>query len=189
MIFIWDEAKRQTNLRKHGFLTSQMSKASLKATLLRSKTIALTTVRCVLLHSDCYKAWSSTPRKSPWFVSFPCEKLTNMNKNSTSKASQTDWDRVRAMSDDEIDYSDIPQITEEQMKRAVHRFGGKVVSRQKVRVNIYLDAGVVAYFKSLAGGRGYQVLINETLKESMRTTELEGMLRRVVREELAAQHT
>lgn len=111
-----------------------------------------------------------------------------MNNDNTSKASMTDWARIHAMSDDEIDFSDIPQVTDEQMKRAVHRIGGKIVTKQKVRVNIYLDAGVVAYFKSRAGGRGYQTLINDALKESMRADDLEDTLRRVLREELAAQH-
>jgi hypothetical protein len=43
----------------------------------------------------------------------------------------------------------------------------------------------VEYFKAQAGGRGYQTLINETLKESMRHNQLETMLRRVIREELS----
>jgi len=43
---------------------------------------------------------------------------------------------------------------------------------------------VVEYFKALAGGRGYQTLINETLKSSIRAEGLETMLRRVIQEEL-----
>ncbi len=99
----------------------------------------------------------------------------------------TDWARIRAMTDDEIDFSDVPQVTEEQLKLGVHRIGGKIVTKQKVRVNIYLDATVVAYFKSRAGGRGYQTLINDALKESMRENDLEETWRRVLREELAVQ--
>ena len=56
----------------------------------------------------------------------------------------------------------------------------------KVRVNIFLDAGIVEYFKAQAGGRGYQTLINETLKENIRHKDLEAVLRRVIREELQA---
>lgn len=92
------------------------------------------------------------------------------------------------MSDDEIDFSDIPQVTEEQMKRAVHRVGGKIVTKQKVRVNMYLDANLVEYFKAQAGDRGYQTLINDALKESIHRDELEDTLRRILREELTAQH-
>jgi len=44
---------------------------------------------------------------------------------------------------------------------------------------------VIAFFKLKAGQRGYQTLINETLKQAMRQEEIETVLRRIVREELA----
>jgi uncharacterized protein (DUF4415 family) len=88
------------------------------------------------------------------------------------------------MKDENINLSDIPEVTEEQMVRAKFRIGGKPVAKGKVRVNIFLDANVVAYFKTQAGGRGYQTLINEALKENIRHQELEAILRRVIREEL-----
>ena len=66
------------------------------------------------------------------------------------------------------------------------RLGGRDVSKGKVRVNIFLDAEVVAYFKAKAGGRGYQTLINEALKTNIQNIDLENILRRVIREELHA---
>lgn len=54
----------------------------------------------------------------------------------------------------------------------------------KQRVNIYLDAAVVEHFKATAGARGYQTLINEALKDSIRSDTLEQTLRRVLRQEL-----
>ena len=107
-----------------------------------------------------------------------------MSKKSTTQASRTDWDALENMSDDDIDLSDIPEVTAEQMAQATLRVGGKPVAKGKVRVNIYLDAEVVNHFKSEAGGRGYQTLINEALKESIRVEELESVLRRVIREEM-----
>ena len=109
-----------------------------------------------------------------------------MSKNSTSRASQTDWAYVNALQDEDIDLSDVPEVTEEQTARAVLRVGGEPVPRGKVRVTMFLDAAVVAYFKTQAGGRGYQTLINETLKENIRGQDLEAILRRVIREELTA---
>jgi uncharacterized protein (DUF4415 family) len=109
-----------------------------------------------------------------------------MSKKSTLRGSQTEWERIKAMSDEDIDTSEVPEITEEQMKGAALRFGGKHVSKGKVRVNILLDPEVVAYFKFQAGGRGYQTLINEALKASMRDRDLESTLRRIIREELGA---
>jgi len=107
-----------------------------------------------------------------------------MRKKSTSKVSQTDWERIDAMTDSDIDLSEIPEITEDQMARAKLRIGGKPVPKGKVRVNIFLDASIVAFFKTQAGERGYQTLINEALKENIRQHDLEGLLRRIIREEL-----
>lgn len=108
-----------------------------------------------------------------------------MNDDSTLESSQTDWKTLENMKDEDIDLSEIPEVTAEQMARATLRIGGKPVSRRKVRVNIYLDAEVVAYFKAQAGGRGYQTLVNEALKESIRREGIETLLRRVIREELS----
>jgi len=90
------------------------------------------------------------------------------------------------MNDEDIDTSEIPEITEEQMKKATLRVGGKPISKGKVRINIFLDAEVVAHFKSQAGGRGCQTLINEALKASIRDRDLESTIRRIIREELRA---
>jgi uncharacterized protein (DUF4415 family) len=90
------------------------------------------------------------------------------------------------MMDGDIDLSEIPEITEEQIARAKLRIGGKPVPKGKVRVNIFLDASIVAFFKTQAGERGYQTLINEALKENIRHHDLESLLRRIIREELRA---
>jgi len=107
-----------------------------------------------------------------------------MSKKFTSKDSQTDWERISTMQDEDIDMSDIPEVTENQMAGAKLRIGGRPVPKGKIRVNILLDANVVAYFKTQAGGRGYQTLINETLKKNILHQDLETMLRRIIREEL-----
>lgn len=107
-----------------------------------------------------------------------------MSKSSTSKTSQTDWKRVETMQDEDIDLSEIPEVTEEQMGRAVLRVGGVPVARGKRRVNMFLDAFIVEFFKAKAGERGYQTLINEALVEYIRSHELEDTLRRVIRDEL-----
>ena len=71
---------------------------------------------------------------------------------------------------------------------------GKLVQRKrgtsgavlpnKQRVNIFLDGLVVAHFKAKAGERGYQTLINETLKLAIQAESLEGVVRKAIREEL-----
>jgi uncharacterized protein (DUF4415 family) len=70
---------------------------------------------------------------------------------------------------------------------------GKLILRQrkqgrllplKQRVNIYLDREIIEHFKQRAGGRGYQTLLNEALKQAIQQDRLEDTLRRVIREEL-----
>ena len=54
----------------------------------------------------------------------------------------------------------------------------------KQRVNIFLDVIVIEHFKSKAGERGYQTLINEALKQAIYAETIEGVVRKTVREEL-----
>lgn len=63
------------------------------------------------------------------------------------------------------------------------RVGGRVVQAKK-RVTLYLDASIVEHFKELAGDRGYQTLINESLKTTLTQSDLETTLRKVIREEM-----
>jgi uncharacterized protein (DUF4415 family) len=54
----------------------------------------------------------------------------------------------------------------------------------KRRINIFLDSATLEYFKAKAGGRGYQTLINETLKQAMQAEDLVGVIRKTIREEI-----
>ncbi|MCA9969905.1 MAG: BrnA antitoxin family protein [Anaerolineales bacterium] len=109
-----------------------------------------------------------------------------MKKPYSSRHSETDEAFLHTAKDTDIDLSDIPEITADQIAGAILRVGGKPLPKGKVRVNMYLDADLVAFFKAKAGSRGYQTLINEALRESISGEEFEDMLRRVIREELAS---
>ena len=70
---------------------------------------------------------------------------------------------------------------------------GKLVLRQrkqgklvpnKQRINIYLDQAIIAYFKDKAGERGYQTLINDSLREAMHRSSFEATIRQTIKEEL-----
>jgi uncharacterized protein (DUF4415 family) len=81
-----------------------------------------------------------------------------------------------------------PEVTQADFDRAVLRQGLKPVGK-KQRITIMLDAEVISYFKSKAGKKGYQTLINESLKKIIAEDQtdqpnLENMLRKVIREEL-----
>lgn len=95
-----------------------------------------------------------------------------MNKNSISKTSKDEY----------------PEITQADFDRAIIRKGLNPVAKKR-RITIMLDTGVIGYFKSKAGKRGYQTLINEALKKvisskAQESNKLENMLRKVIREEL-----
>lgn len=49
-----------------------------------------------------------------------------MKKGTTSKKSQTDWKRLEAMKDRDIDLSDNPELTPEMFARAIVRRGLKL---------------------------------------------------------------
>ena len=100
-------------------------------------------------------------------------------------ASKTDWPRIKAMRDADIDLSDIPEVTAEKAAHGVVRVAGKVVPRGKTRLTMYLDSAIVEFFKARAGARGYQTLINEALKQAIEHESLQDTLRRVIREEAA----
>lgn len=76
-----------------------------------------------------------------------------------------------------------PTVTQADVDRATFRVGLKPAPRKR-RVTILLDTGLVEYFKAKAGERGYQTLINDTLRQSMERDDLEVRLRRIIREEM-----
>ena len=73
------------------------------------------------------------------------------------KKSQTDWTRLDAMRDEDIDYSDIPEIDETFWKNAV-----LVQPENKERLTVRFDADMVEWFKRQ--GRGYQTRMNAVLR-------------------------
>ncbi len=64
------------------------------------------------------------------------------------------------------------------------RGAGGAVLPAKRRINIFLDSATLEYFKAKASGRGYQTLINETLKQAMQAENLEAVVRKTIREEM-----
>ncbi|WP_371830638.1 BrnA antitoxin family protein [Candidatus Entotheonella palauensis] len=77
-----------------------------------------------------------------------------------------------------------PKVTQADLDRATLRVGPQPAPR-KQRITISLDINLIEYFKSKAGERGYQTLINETLRQAKEREDLEDTLRRVIREELS----
>ncbi len=75
---------------------------------------------------------------------------------------QRELDAVAAIPDDQIDLSDIPELTPEQMRRAVR---GRFYRPIKKPVTMRLDADVIAWLKQ--DGPGYQTKANRLLRQQM----------------------
>jgi uncharacterized protein (DUF4415 family) len=56
----------------------------------------------------------------------------------------------------------------------------------KKRISIMLDAAIIDHFKTAAGERGYQTLINDTLRRAVDGEALISEVRHAIRQELAA---
>ena len=87
-----------------------------------------------------------------------------MSKSTISNKSQTDRERLDTMSDEDIDLSDIPELTPEMFAKAVVKRGLKD-QENKTLLTIRVDRDVLTWFKSQ--GRGYQTRINSLLRAYM----------------------
>jgi len=86
-----------------------------------------------------------------------------MKNNVTSKKSGTDFKRLDAMTDKDIDLSEIPEVTPEMFAKGILRRGLKpIVKRQ---LTLRLDSDVIDWFRS-QGGR-YQTRMNALLRAYM----------------------
>jgi uncharacterized protein (DUF4415 family) len=72
--------------------------------------------------------------------------------------------RLDALPAEQIDTSDIPELTDEQWASAVR---GRFYRPIKQQITARLDADVLAWLK--AGGQGYQTRMNAILRRAMMT--------------------
>jgi uncharacterized protein (DUF4415 family) len=66
-----------------------------------------------------------------------------MNENAMSNTSKTDWDRVDAMTDEDIDTSDIAPLSEEFFTKAKWR-----IPQSFVTVTVPIDPETFAWFQA-----------------------------------------
>jgi uncharacterized protein (DUF4415 family) len=103
---------------------------------------------------------------------------------------RTSSTKISATSEDTI------SLSQEKFDRATYRVGAQNVSRTewqkavrgriaKQRISIMLDAPIVARYKAIAGERGYQTLINDTLRRAVEGEHFIEDMRYAIREELA----
>ena len=81
-----------------------------------------------------------------------------MSENDiTKKSSETDWAALEAMAEEEIDYSDIPQLSDAFFQRA-----GIWKPQKKVSVTFKLDEDVLKWFQAV--GDDWELRIQAALR-------------------------
>jgi uncharacterized protein (DUF4415 family) len=71
---------------------------------------------------------------------------------------------LAARPDSEIDYRDIPPLTDEQLEEFVPRAFYRPI---KKHTSMRLDADILAWLKHRSNGKGYQAYVNAILREAM----------------------
>lgn len=80
-----------------------------------------------------------------------------MSRKGSTKRSKTNWARIDALSDNDIDYSESPKLGAEFFKEAIWWPG------TKKQITIRLDPDILAYFRKRS--RRYQTAINAVLRK------------------------
>ena len=87
-----------------------------------------------------------------------------MKKIGTSKKSGTDFKRLAAMKDEDIDLSDLPEATPEMFARAVVRPGSSVTEPRE-ELTVKLDRDLAKWYRDM--GPEYHGIINFLLRRYM----------------------
>ncbi len=88
-----------------------------------------------------------------------------MSDETFTTRSETDWERIRAMRDEDIDLSELPEATSTEMARGVLRFEGRPIPEGAVLVPV--ERELVDRFKARAGSAGCSALINAALRAAI----------------------
>jgi uncharacterized protein (DUF4415 family) len=83
--------------------------------------------------------------------------MSAKSTKTKSHRSKTDWERLRHMSDRDIDYTDIPETDEKFWANAA-----VLMPQAKTHLSVRLDEDVVDWFKRQ--GPGYQTRMNAVLR-------------------------
>jgi len=88
------------------------------------------------------------------------------NGNNTKRRSRTDWKRIDALQDKDIDYSEIPKQGPDFFANAILWPG------PKKQITLRIDPDVLAFFRK--SGKGYQTSINAVLRKYVEVVKSRG---------------
>ena len=108
-------------------------------------------------------------------------KSKNLKIKKNEPTPKIDWDLVDKLPKADTPDEDSPELFLGKMsqKMTLH----EALNIGKTRITIMLDDSIIQSYKSMAGGRGYQTLINETLRRGLEIENIKNALREVLRED------
>jgi uncharacterized protein (DUF4415 family) len=89
--------------------------------------------------------------------------IVRYTSETVPKPAREDWKRLDSLKDEDIDYPDIPEVTDLSRFRPWEQ--RRMFKPVKVAVTCKLDADIVAWLKQ--EGKGYQTRMNAILREAM----------------------
>jgi uncharacterized protein (DUF4415 family) len=95
------------------------------------------------------------------FASSHRERQADVKANNTKRRSKTDWKRIDALRDADIDFSEIPELGPDFFARAI------IWPGPKRQITLRVDPDVLTFFRKQ--GRGYQTVMNAVLRKYMET--------------------
>ena len=90
-------------------------------------------------------------------------KIVRYSSDNVPRPTKEDWDRLDSVKDEDVDFSDIPEITDFSQFRPWEQ--RQMFKPVKVAITCKLDADIVAWLKQ--GGKGYQTRLNSILRQVM----------------------
>lgn len=165
MQFEWDEAKNLDNIRKHEIDFADVSKMFDSRMLIELDTrfdygkdrwfgIGF------LGNGIAVVVW--TERQNNVMRIISTRRANRYERQRLDQYPRTNWTALEAMTDDDIDYSDIPPLTEEFFEKATLRIPANLTHRL-----VQIDPEVLRWFK--AHRTEYQDSINSVLRRYIET--------------------
>ena len=108
----------------------------------------------------------------------------NLKLSPSEAAPRIDWAAVDTATRADAPDDNSPELTDQTATQL--RPLGEVLPaflKGKTRITIKIDDAVLQAYKARAGGRGYQTLINESLRRGLQADAVKEALREVIREE------
>ncbi len=117
---------------------------------------------------------SCTPREATFGVSFQRgeriavkeERTVRVSLNNLPKKTQTDWEKVKKMTEAEINAAAVSDPDAQPTDAAFWRDAEIVMPEPKHAISLRVDSDVLKWFKSQ--GKGYQTRMNAVLRAYMK---------------------